>query len=242
MALENQVAVITGASTGVGRYVARRFARQNIKQVIGARSESDLESTAKEIEDIGGEVIVLPTDVSDPGECKTLIQTAVEEFGKLDILVNNAGVGIYGEIDNFYLTDLETLLSINLKGTYYCSQAAFRIMKKQKSGHIINVASIAGKMGLPRESGYNASKFGMVGIGQSLKKEGIAHNIRVHNICPGGIDTPFWDDVPNPPDRTKFLDADEVASVVDYVANSSANVVFEDITLHPRDEYIERMV
>lgn len=242
MSLEGQVAVITGGSKGVGRAVALRFAKLGLKQVIGARGVSDLEKVVQEIRDVGGEAVGVPTDVSDPADAKNLVTSAMDEYGNLDILINNAGVGIYGDIEKFYLTDLDTLLSINLKGTYYCSQAAFRIMKQQKSGHVINVASIAGKMGLPQESAYNASKFGMVGVGQSLKKEGMPYGIRVHNVCPGGIDTPFWDEVPNPPDVSKFLTPDEVAGVVEYVATSSENVVFEDITIHPKQEYEERMI
>ncbi len=240
MKLEAQVAVITGGSTGVGRAVGELFVQEGASVVLAARTESKLEAAAKSLRSKGGEVRAVPTDVSRRRDCEQLIAQAVEAFGTVDILVNNAGVGIYNPVDDLSDEELETLLSINLKGTIYCSQAVYPMMKERGSGHIINVASIAGKTGLPRESGYNASKFAMVGFGQSLKKEAIRYGVRVHNICPGGINTPFWDDVPDKPDISKFLDPAHVAGLVHYVALSPAMMVFDDIVVHPHHEYLER--
>lgn len=240
MTLEGQVAVITGGSTGVGRSVGELFVQDGAQVVLAARTESKLKAAAESLRSRGGDVLAVPTDVSKRKHCEQLIAQAVDAFGKVDILVNNAGVGIYNPVDDLSDEELETLLSINLKGTIYCSQAVFPMMKERGSGHILNVASIAGKVGLPWESGYNASKFAMVGFGQSLKKEGIRYGVRVHNICPGGINTPFWDDVPEKPDISEFLDPDHVAGLVHYVAVSPEVMVFDDIVVHPHHEYLER--
>lgn len=238
MSLDGKVAVITGGSTGVGKAVGEIFARKGVRVVLAARTESRLKAAAESLRKAGGEVLAVPTDVSSREACEHLMSEAAGHFGLVDILVNNAGVGIYNPVDQMTDQDLETLLSVNLKGTIYCSQAVFPKMKERGSGHIINVASIAGKMGLPRESGYNASKFGMVGFGQSLKKEAIRYGVRVHNICPGGINTPFWDSVEDKPDISKFLDPEHVAGLVHYVAASPERMVFQDIIVHPHDEYV----
>lgn len=240
MKLGEKVAVITGGSTGVGKASGELFVEDGASVVLAARTESKLEAAAESLRDQGGEVLAVPTDVSKRRDCERLIAKAVEAFGRVDILVNNAGVGIYNPVDEMSDEDLEMLLSINLKGTIYCSQAVFPMMKERGSGHIINISSIAGKMGLPRESGYNASKFAMVGFGQSLKKEAIRYGVRVHNICPGGINTPFWDDVPDKPDISRFLDPAHVAGLVHYVALSPEMMVFDDIVVHPHHEYLER--
>jgi len=238
MSLHGKVAVVTGGSTGVGKAVGEIFAREGVRVVLAARTESRLKAAAESIRNAGGEVLAVPTDVSNREACEHLMSEAEEQFGPVDLLVNNAGVGIYNPVDKMTDADLETLLSVNLKGTIYCSQAVFPKMKERGAGHIINVASIAGKMGLPRESGYNASKFGMVGFGQSLKKEAIRYGVRVHNICPGGINTPFWDSVEDKPDISKFLDPEHVAGLVHYVAASPERMVFQDIIVHPHDEYV----
>lgn len=238
MSLHGKVAVVTGGSTGVGKAVGEIFAREGVRVVLAARTESRLKAAAESIRNAGGEVLAVPTDVSNREACEHLMSEAEEQFGPVDLLVNNAGVGIYNPVDKMTDADLETLLSVNLKGTIYCSQTVFPKMKERGAGHIINVASIAGKMGLPRESGYNASKFGMVGFGQSLKKEAIRYGVRVHNICPGGINTPFWDSVEDKPDISKFLDPEHVAGLVHYVAASPERMVFQDIIVHPHDEYV----
>ncbi|HKJ68125.1 MAG TPA: SDR family oxidoreductase [bacterium] len=239
MSLNGKVAVITGGSTGVGRAVGEIFAGEGVRVVLAARTESQLEAAAEALREAGGDVLAVPTDVSSRKDCERLMATAVEHFGPVDILVNNAGVGIYNPVDKMTDQELDPLLAINLKGTIYCSQAVYLRMKERGSGHIINVASIAGKMGLPRESGYNASKFGMVGFGQSLKKEAIRYGVRVHNICPGGINTPFWDGVQDKPDLSQFLDPEHVAGLVHYVAASPERMVFQDIIVHPHNEYLE---
>lgn len=239
MSLDGKVAVITGGSTGVGRSVGELFAAEGAKVVLAARTESKLKAAAESLREAGGKVLAVPTDISKREACEQLISKAEGHFGPVDILVNNAGVGIYNPVDKMTDADLDTLLSINLKGTIYCSQAVYPGMKKRGSGHIINVASIAGKMGLPRESGYNASKFGMVGFGQSLKKEAIRYGVRVHNICPGGINTPFWDSVEQKPEVSAFLDPEHVAGLVHYVAASPERMVFQDIIVHPHNEYVE---
>ncbi|MFB6285756.1 MAG: SDR family oxidoreductase [Candidatus Bipolaricaulia bacterium] len=240
MTFDGKVTVVTGASTGVGLEVARQFAQGGSDIVLAARTADDLQTAQAEIENVGVDGLSVPTDVSDREQCFALIEQTTERFGRIDVLVNNAGIGLYKPVEDVVPEDLDKALSVNFRGAMYCAQAAYHQMREQGSGHIINVASIAGKTGLPGESAYNASKFAMVGFGQSLKKEAIHHGVRVDNLCPGGIDTPFWDKVPNQPDTSNFLTADDVAGLVVYVASTSERMVFDDITVNPKKEFIDR--
>jgi len=240
MTFDGYVTVVTGASTGVGLKVAKRFAQGGSRIVLAARTVDDLRTAQAEVETLGLDVLSVPTDVGDREQCFSLIEQTVEHFGRVDYLVNNAGIGLYKPVEDVVPADLDKALSVNFRGAMYCAQAAYHRMREQGAGHIINVASIAGKTGLPGESAYNASKFAMVGFGQSLKKEAIHHGVRVDNLCPGGIDTPFWDKVPNQPDTSNFLTADDVAGLVAYVASTSERMVFDDITVNPKNEFIER--
>lgn len=240
MTFDRQVTVITGASTGVGLAVAKQFAQGGSNVVLAARSSDGLNRAQEAIEGLGAEALAVPTDISDREQCFALMERTMDHFGRVDCLVNNAGIGLYKPVEDVVPEDLDKALAVNFRGAMYCAQAAYDRMREQGSGHIINVASIAGKTGLPGESAYNASKFAMVGFGQSLKKEAIHHGIRVDNVCPGGIDTPFWDKVPNPPDTSNFLTADDVAGLVAYVASTSERMVFDDITVNPKNEFIDR--
>jgi len=240
MSISKKVTVVTGASSGLGRSIALLFAQNGAKVVLASRDETKLKEVAEEICQKGGEAASVVTNVRNEQQCARLIEEAVKNYGRIDVLVNSAGIGIYGPVDEFSTRDIDALLETNLKGLAYCSRAAYKEMKKQGSGHIINVASIAGKFGLPGESMYVASKFAAVGFSQSLRKEAIRFGVRVHTICPGGMNTPFWERVPRKPDVSKFLKPEHVAQLVLYLASTPDDMVFEDIVVQPKDEYVRR--
>ncbi|MFQ5795222.1 MAG: SDR family oxidoreductase [Candidatus Bipolaricaulia bacterium] len=240
MNVADKAVVITGAGSGVGRSTAQLLGANGAKLILAGRTAEKLEVVADEVRSQGGEALPVPTDIRSREQCEALIARTVEQYGRIDILVNNAGLGIYGPIETVKGEDLEVLFDTNLKGAIYCAQAAYERMKDQRSGHIINIASVAGKYGLPGESAYVSTKFALVGFAGSLKKEAIHHGVRVDTLCPGGIDTPFWDLVPNPPDTANFLSPDDVAGMVLYVAGTPTHMVFEDIVVHPHEEYVKR--
>jgi NAD(P)-dependent dehydrogenase (short-subunit alcohol dehydrogenase family) len=227
---------------GVGHEVAVLFSKEGGRLALAARNEQMLRTVSGQIEAGGNEALIIPTDVRDPQQCEQFIRRIITHYGRLDILVNNAGIGSFGPAEELSLQVVEDLLAVNYKGAVSCSLAAYRQMLQQGSGHIIHVASIAGKVGLPRESAYVGSKHALVGFAQSLKKEALPHGIRVDTICPGGIDTPFWEKVPmhQRPDVSRFLKPEAVAQVVLFLASAPADVVFEDIIFNPRAEYLER--
>jgi len=167
-----------------------------MKVAIAGRDETKLKRTAA---DLGGQadskrVIAVPTDVSVAAQVDRLINETVKAFGRIDLLVNNAGIGRWASVTDCTEAEWDKVQSINLKGAFLCARGVFPIMKRQGSGYIVNMASLAGKMGFGGMSAYSASKFGMVGLTQSLLEEGIADNIRATVICPGYVATVMVED------------------------------------------------
>lgn len=190
--LEGKVIVITGANSGIGEVAASMMANEGAKVIIAARRADKLNAVAEKINADGGVCISVPVDISNADSCKALIQSAIENFGKLDVLVNNAGVLEAGlkPIDKFTEEDLDRALNINTKGTMYCMRAAVKEMLPNKNGSIINVASIAGVMGCGGAS-YVASKAALLGVARHTALRFASFGIRCNSICPGSVVTPM---------------------------------------------------
>lgn len=187
--LHGAVALVTGGGRGIGRAIAFALANEGAKVVVVARTESEITRTAGEIRQIGGESLSIPCDVSREWEVNLSIKKILEQFGRLDILINNAGVCILGPISEFTEREWDILMDINLKGVFYFSRAVWNIMIQQGGGVIVNISSRSGKRGRAEWSAYCASKFGVIGLTESLAMEGRPHGIRVNAICPEGTDT-----------------------------------------------------
>lgn len=235
--LAGKVVCITGASRGLGAAMARAFAAEGASLVLGARTLHELEALAATLPT---QVVVLQTDVRRAADCVALVAAAVERFGRLDVMVNNAGLAIYGDVLSITDAQLELMLSTNVGGVVFGSQAALRVMKAQGSGLIINVSSIAGKLHLPNESAYNASKWAVNGFTGTLRLEAEPHGVKVTCLCPGGIDTPFWEGMatfPFPTDRIQpkrdFMRPEEVASTVVHICQGSERYVLPEVVMLP---------
>ena len=183
--MSSPVVVITGASSGIGRATALAFAPGGATVVLAARRIDRLRAVADEVRTVGGHALVVPTDVTVRHQVEALIHRAVAECGRLDILVNNAGSGLYADIESTTAEDLEQILAVNLFGTLYGITAALSIMRRQGSGRIINVASLAGKRGMPAMGAYSAAKFAVVGLTEALRVETLGSGVAVSLICPG---------------------------------------------------------
>jgi NAD(P)-dependent dehydrogenase (short-subunit alcohol dehydrogenase family) len=199
--LAGQVVIVTGASSGIGRETALSFAREKARVVLAARRTDRLEAVANEIRDLGAEALDLPTNVSDRDQVEALIRRSVDRFGRVDILVNNAGSGLFALVEETSPEDMEAILRVNLLGPFYGIHAALPIMQRQGSGHIINVASVIGKRGVPLYGAYCASKFALVGLSESLRCEVARSGIAVSVICPVGTATEFFDAAKDPRGR-----------------------------------------
>lgn len=190
--LHGQVAIVTGAGRGIGAAIAEALAQAGCRLVLAARSREQLEAVAQTLAgQFGVDVLVVPTDISDEGQARALIETAVERFGRVDILVNNAGMGIYGAVDEIRLEDLRHVFDVNFFGALAAMQAAVPVMRRQGGGTVVNVGSIVGKFPQPLAGGYVATKFALHGASGAARAELMRENIRVVLVCPGLTETEF---------------------------------------------------
>lgn len=190
---KDKVAIITGSSRGIGRAIALHLASQGAVAVVSARNAAALEALVAEIEEQGGRALAVPGDVGLSQDVETLFATAMETFGRVDILVNNAGITRDGLLMRMKDEDWDAVMNTNLKGAFFCSRAAAKIMSKQRSGRIINISSVVGEMGNAGQSNYCASKAGLIGLTKSNARELAKRNVTVNAIAPGFIVTDMTD-------------------------------------------------
>ena len=193
--LSNKVAIVTGASRGIGKVIAQIFANAGAHVICVARSENAIKSLANEINSDGGSSSHFACDISDGEAFSNLISTTAKEHGKLDILINNAGVTRDSLLMRMKEDQWDEVLNINLKGAFHGMKAAIRPMMKNRSGRIINITSIVGLTGNPGQSNYAASKAGLIGMSQSVAKEVATRGITVNCIAPGWIGTDMTDEL-----------------------------------------------
>ncbi|CAN5607381.1 SDR family oxidoreductase [soil metagenome] len=189
--LKNKVAIVTGASSGIGEATARALALRGAAVVAAARNEDRLRELERELRASGGRVLGVKTDVSDRNSVENMIERVVEEFGAPDILVNNAGLGLSGRVEELRTEDLRDVMEVNVIGPVNCIQAALPHMKS--GGHVINVSSVVGKRAIPKVGGYCASKFALNGITDALRVEVAGRGISVTSVYPGTTSTAFRD-------------------------------------------------
>ena|SRR5438105_1217568 len=222
--IENQIAVVTGAGRGIGRAIAIELGKMGANVVLASRSRSELEATAQII---GAKASVIPTDVRKRDELQRLFEQPV------DILVNAAGLGIFGPVVDFTDKDFETLMDTNLRGIFFACRFVLPSMIERKRGHIINIASIAGKVGSANRAVYCASKFGVVGFTESLAEEVRQHGIRVSVICPGSTDTSFSLSEAPGKSRERMLRPENVAHAVRMIVTQEPNSFISEIIMRP---------
>jgi short-subunit dehydrogenase len=190
---QGKTVLVTGASSGMGRLLALRVARAGARVALVARREPELTQLAREIEQGGGTALVLPCDVADRTEVFAAAEKAMTAFGAIDILVNNAGYGHHRRFIDWNLDDMERMMRVNYFGTLYWTKALLPQMAERRTGWIVFVASVAGRLGVPEESAYAASKFAQVGLAEALSIELEDVGVHVLTVCPGTINTPFFD-------------------------------------------------
>ncbi len=187
--LEGKVALVTGASRGIGKAVALDMARLGAKVVASARNTELLDALVSEIQSAGGEAVAVVGDVAVTADADQLVARALEAFGRVDILVNNAGITRDGLLLRMKDEDWDAVLDTNLKGAFLCSRAAAKVMSKQKQGRIINISSVVGEMGNAGQVNYSASKAGLLGLTKATARELARRNVTVNAITPGFIVT-----------------------------------------------------
>ena len=196
MELKTKVALITGAAQGIGKAVTLVLARHGADVVVADVNIEKAQETAREVEALGRAAMAVRVDVTRFEDVEKMVEAAVQRFGKIDILINNAGIARDKLILRMTEEDWDTVLNVNLKGTFNCTKAVIKHMSKQRSGKIVNIASVVGMMGNPGQANYSASKAGVIGLTKTIAREFAARGINVNAIAPGYIQTPMTEVLP----------------------------------------------
>lgn len=227
--LQEQVAIITGASRGIGRAIALELATQGATVVVNYASSSGAADTVvAEITTAGGQAIALQADVSKAEQVDTLISTVMDKFKRIDIFVNNAGITRDTLLLRMKPEDWQAVIDLNLTGVFLCTRAVSKIMLKQRSGRIINIASVAGQMGNPGQANYSAAKAGVIGFTKTVAKELASRGITVNAVAPGFIATDMTSNLSNTEDILKYIplgrygQPEEIAGMVRFLAADPA--------------------
>lgn len=220
-ALTGKIVIVTGASSGFGAATAKMFAQEGSKVVLTARRLDRLEEMAKEIRDAGGEALPVAMDVSQPASIDAMVKAVIDKYGQIDILFNNAG---FGRLDWFEaldpVKDIQAQITVDLLGVIWTARAIVPLMLKQKSGHIINMCSMAGWAAPPLYTVYSAAKFGVRGFSEALRREVLPFGVKVSLIYPGGAKTEFQQHIGENEAKKKFTTPKWMLLSVEDVARS----------------------
>lgn len=233
MRLAGQAALVSGGSRGIGRAVARAFAREGAGVALLGRGAEALDAAVTEIRAAGGEAVAVQGDAADEATATRAVQATLDRFGRLDCLVAAQGTGTFGPLEASRLADWDAMLRANLTATYLLCRAALPTLLRAGHGTIIAVVSLAAVRAIPGTAAYTASKAGVLGLVRTLAAEVRGRGVRVAALCPGAVDTPFWDGLPGSPDRTRMLRPEAVAESALLVATQPAEAFVEEIVLAP---------
>jgi NADP-dependent 3-hydroxy acid dehydrogenase YdfG len=240
LGIENKVVVITGASSGLGAATARRLAKDGATVVLAARRLDRIQTLANEISEQGGRTLAVQADVSDRAQVQALVNQAVQSFGCVDVIVNNAGLMPLSPLDRLKVEEWDRMIDVNIKGVLYGIAAVLPHMQRQKSGHIINVSSVAGHKVISSGAVYSATKFAVRVISEGLRQEVKPYNIRTTIISPGSVATELIDQISEPDieaavrARTSFaVPADAFARMVAFAISQPDDVDVNEILFRP---------
>jgi clavulanate-9-aldehyde reducatase len=241
--LEGRVAAITGASSGIGEATALAFAGEGAAVALGARRKDRIAELAQRIEGDGGRAAAIPVDVTDEAAAHAFVREAHERLGGLDVLVNNAGVMLLGPFEGADSEQWRRMVDVNLLGLLYCSQAALPLMREGGGGHVVNVSSVAGRVGNPGTAVYNATKWAVVGFSEALRKEAAPSKVRVTCVEPGYVRTELQGHNEHPAVREaieqmereigEILEADDIAEAILYAVAAPSRVAVNELLIRP---------
>ncbi|MCP3030767.1 SDR family oxidoreductase [Halobacillus sp. A1] len=239
--LKNKSAIITGASSGIGKAIAEHLAQEGANVVLAARRAHKLQQLAEDVEDkYGVRAIVSETDVTKRSDVEELVKHTTDKLGSVDIYVNNAGVMLLSFLKNDHVDEWEQMVDVNIKGVLFGIHAALPQMLKQESGHIINVASVAGHEVFPSSTVYSATKYAVKALSMGMEKELSRSGVRVTNVSPGAVDTELTEHITDGDVIDMFkdrdmtpLDSEDIASAVAYAVTQPASVNVNELIVRP---------
>ncbi|HEC02335.1 MAG TPA: SDR family oxidoreductase [Phycisphaerales bacterium] len=227
--LAGKVAIVTGASRGIGRAISVALAQEAATVVLAARSAEHLRETADRVTQAGGKAHIVTTELTDEQSIARLVTEAAEEFGRLDILVNNAGITHSALLEETGTEDWERLMWVNARAPFILCREALPLLRKSDRAFIINIASVVGVKGYPLQSAYTSSKHALRGMSISLAEELRGTNIRVHLLCPGGVDTDMVASVRPDIAKGELIKPEELAELVHYLVTHKGNAVLDEL-------------
>lgn len=231
MELEGKVALVTGANSGLGKAISLALAQKRVCVGLLARTEAKLEEVKKEIESFGGRAISAPADVTDEQQTQQAIERLTQESNGLAILVNNAGLGIFKTIEKMSLEEWDKHINVMLRGAFIVTHHALPHLFKRERGHVVNISSLWAKRFCGTCSAYTAAKFGVRGFTQSLREECRSKNVKVTNIMPGTVNTPFFEKTDWETDLSNALMPEDIANSIVSVLELPDRAVVEELVL-----------
>ncbi|HKP92142.1 MAG TPA: SDR family NAD(P)-dependent oxidoreductase [Thermoleophilaceae bacterium] len=241
--LEGRVAAITGASSGIGEATALAFAREGAAVALGARRSDRIEELARRIEADGGRAAAITVDVTDERQAHAFVSEAHDRLGGLDALINNAGLMLLGPIEDADTDQWRRMVDVNVLGLLYCTQAALPLMREGGGGNVVNVSSVAGRVGNPGSAVYNATKWAVVGFSEALRKEAAPSNVRVTCIEPGYVRTELQGHNEDPGVRQAIermeqeigdvLEAEDMAESILFVVAAPPRMAVNEMLIRP---------
>jgi len=247
-ALEGKVAVVTGASSGIGAATARALAGQGAAVAVGARRKDRLDELVEGIVGDGGRALAAEVDVADEDAAGAFVKKAHDELGGLDILVNNAGVMLLGPVHDADTGEWRTMIDVNLLGLLYCTHAALPLMAGSGGGHIVNVSSVAGRRASAGAAVYNMTKFGVHAFSEALRQEALHSNIRVTIVAPGFVDTELQGHNENPVVQQgvermrdqigEVLQPEDIADAIAFAASQPGHVGINEVLVRPTGQQV----
>jgi len=227
--LDGKVAIVTGASRGIGRAISVALAKENATVILAARSIQKLQQSAEQVTQAGGIAHIVHVELTEENSIRNLIKVTGDKLGRLDILVNNAGVTHSAPLDKTSTEDWQHCISINSTAPFILCREALPLLKISDAARIINIASVVGVKGYPLQSAYTASKHALRGMTMSLAEELKGSNIRVHLLCPGGVDTDMVDNVRPDIAKDELIKPEEIAELVLYLVTHKGNAVMDEL-------------
>ena len=240
--LEGKVAVVTGASSGIGEATAEALVAEGASVVVAARRRDRLDGLSRRIEGNGGRVLTVECDVTDEGQAHELIRQAEEEFGRVDILVNNAGVMLLSRIDKGLSDEWRQMFDVNVLGLLYVTDAALEVMKRQQGGHIVNISSVAGRRSGTLRGTYSGTKYAVNAISEALRQEHVDDNVRVTIIEPGAVATELTEHISDEEAKSGIegmigkldpLQSEDIANAIAYAVTQPERVNVDEILIKP---------
>ncbi|MHC0036856.1 SDR family oxidoreductase [Pseudoneobacillus sp. C159] len=231
--LKNQVAIVTGASRGIGKEIARKLAGEGARLTL-VGSSADVMQSAKALNSEGfAEVIGVQADVANETDMKRVVQTTLDQFGQIDILVNNAGIGFFKIVEEVTLEEWKKVFEVNVQGVFLGAKSVLPHMKERRSGTIITISSDVGRYTIPNGAAYTSTKYAVQGFSGSLAQEVREFGIRVGTINPGMVDTYFANSTQGLPEKEEWLKVEDIANAVVYMASAPKHMLIDEIILHP---------